>query len=411
MCVLCRQLLDCTPDLGILFLRSIPLNNSNSPPKQQFHIIDLKPQRTMDPYKPCWCGSGKKWKWCHKVREATRTPAYAELHAKMLDEAKMGICMHPDSPTTCSNKIVRAHTVQKNGGLSAIAEGGHVISTLAGYKALAHNGGQLVPKPVGINSASTFFGFCTAHDSDFFRPAEYNLKGLTNEVAFLLAYRAMAYEYYAKLLAERWHPVQTMADYGQPFENQAAIQMQFHWVLQGTRLAIQDFVGVKAQLDSAWQEQRFQEISFFAVEFDECMPIVGCGGFAPEFDFSGGTQQHLGRPEIEHIYFNWTVIDGRSVAIFAWLQSEQQYCRDFVESFKQLPQSEYANALLRMSFEHIENVYFRPSWWNGLKPEVREKLVLKMRNGTLSGERNASGLLSDGLAPFHNVSVSNTYKN
>jgi hypothetical protein len=386
-------------------------DRASSPLPPAFEIMDLKPQRSMDPYKPCWCGSGKKWKWCHKVREAMRAPAYGELHAKMLDEAKNGICMHPAAPAMCSRKIVKAHTVQKSGGLSAIAENGHVISTLAGYHALAHNGGELVPMPVGINSASTFLGFCSAHDSDFFRPAEYNLQGLTNEVAFLLAYRAMAYEYYAKLLAERWHPVQTMADYGQPFETQVAIQQQFHWLLQGTRLAINDFVGVKERLDAAWLEQRFDEISYFAIEFENCMPIVGCGGFAPEFDFLGRTQQHLGRSEIEHIYFNWTVIDGRSVAIFAWLQSEHPYCRDFVESFKQLPPSEFANALIRMVFEHIENIYFRPSWWSTLKPESTEKLVLKMRNGTINGERNASGLLSDGLAIFQNVSVSNTYGN
>jgi hypothetical protein len=385
--------------------------NSPPPPLSAFEVMDLKPQLTMDPYKPCWCGSGKKWKWCHKGRDAMRAPAYGELHAKMLDEAKNGICMHPEAPAMCSRKIVKAHTVQKNGGLSAIAERGHVISALAGYNALARNVGQLVPTPVGINSASTFFGFCSAHDAKFFRPAEYNLLGLTNEVAFLLAYRAMSYEYYAKLLAERWHPIQAMADCGQPFDRQVAIQMQFHWVLQGTRLAIQDFVGVKQRFDTAWMEQRYHEISFFAVEFEHCMPIVGCGGFAPEFDFLGRTQQHLGRLEIENVYFNWTVIDGRSVAIFAWLQSEHPYCRDFVESFKQLPCSDYANALIRMSFEHIENIYFRPSWWNALKPEIREKLVLKMRNGTISGEHSAPNLLSDGLNPFQNVSVSNTYEN
>ena len=364
----------------------------------------------MDPYKPCWCGSGKKWKWCHKVRGAMRAPSFDELHANMLDEAKKGICMHPRSPSECSNKIIRAHTVQKSGGLSAIAEQGHVISTKAGYHALSKNDGCLVPIPVHINSASTFLGFCSTHDSDFFRPAEHNVAALTAEVAFLLAYRAMAYEYYTKLLAERWHSIQTMADCGQPFENQVAIQMQFHWVLQGTRLAIQDFIRTKKQFDDAWALKSFDEICYFAVEFEECLPVAGCGGFSPEFDFLGRTQQHLGRPDVENIYFNWTTMNGRSVAVLAWLRSDFNYCRDFVQSFKQLPKSDYANALVRLVFEHIENIYLQPSWWNALAPDLRDRLVLKMRNGTLSGERTACGLMQDGLFPIAKATVSNTFE-
>ena len=37
----------------------------------------LAPVRKMAPYKPCWCGSGKKWKWCHKDQESMAPVASA----------------------------------------------------------------------------------------------------------------------------------------------------------------------------------------------------------------------------------------------------------------------------------------------------------------------------------------------
>jgi hypothetical protein len=63
------------------------------------------------------------------------------------------------------------------------------------------NGGKVIPRKMGVRTASTFFGFCSRHDTEMFRPVEYGHRGLTNENCFLLSFRALAYEVIMKRCA------------------------------------------------------------------------------------------------------------------------------------------------------------------------------------------------------------------
>src|SRR5690606_6181802 len=122
------------------------------------------------------------------------------LMNEMHDHQKEGMCLHPEaSEVTCSTRIIRAHTIQKAGGLSAIAEKGHVISGKGGFENIFKNSGEIVPREIGIGPASTFMGFCSFHDNSLFEPIENHGFRLNAESAFLLAFRALAYEYLTKL--------------------------------------------------------------------------------------------------------------------------------------------------------------------------------------------------------------------
>ena len=160
----------------------------------------LRPQRTMDPYKPCWCQSGKKWKWCHKNPYVYEKPLpLGQVLASIHVEFAKGYCSYPGAGTaTCGERIIRAHTVQRATGLAAIAERGHVISAKSAFKDMVKNDGQLVPRKVGIHDASTFMGFCDRHDTTMFRAAEASTVALTQTTCFLLAFRALAFELFQK---------------------------------------------------------------------------------------------------------------------------------------------------------------------------------------------------------------------
>lgn len=184
----------------------------------------IHPGERMDPYKNCWCGSEKKWKWCHKDRAKQEPIHLGALLAGMREEMQRGYCSHPEaSPTTCSDRIVRAHTIQRRGGIADIAEGAHVASVKAGVDDMYDNEGRIEPKSVGVRSASTFNGFCETHDRSMFRPLEVGSPTLAIENVFLLSFRAMAYELFAKRAALRSVPIQRDLDRGAPFEAQAAI--------------------------------------------------------------------------------------------------------------------------------------------------------------------------------------------
>jgi SEC-C motif len=88
----------------------------------------LLPQREMEPNEKCWCLSGKKWKKCHKLREHEPELTWEEYKAATGQPLIDGVCLHPTAPSGCAPKIIRAHTVQKGGGLKYIAENGKVLS-------------------------------------------------------------------------------------------------------------------------------------------------------------------------------------------------------------------------------------------------------------------------------------------
>jgi len=81
-------------------------------------------------YEPCWCGSGKKYKKCHRQREQEKPFTLGKMQnlQKKVFWKKRG-CMHPlASPDTCRGKVIDSHTIQRKGPLEKIVDGtGHVL--------------------------------------------------------------------------------------------------------------------------------------------------------------------------------------------------------------------------------------------------------------------------------------------
>ena len=110
---------------------------------------------------------------------------------------------------------------------------------------------------------------------------------------------------------------------------------------------------------------------YFALRVDQVLPIVSCGAFFPEYDFMGKPLQRLSRRPFtfEHLSLSITAFAGRTVALFGWLGGEAGPAGRFVASFRALPDGRKADALIRLAFEHLENIYLAPSWWEALSRE------------------------------------------
>lgn len=351
----------------------------------------------MDPYEACWCRSGRKWKWCHKNRERQPPVNFGNQIAATRAEFTKGYCSHPRAgPGTCSRRIIRAHTVQRRGGLAAIAENGHVISAKAAFEGLFKNNGEIVPREIGVRSASTFMGFCSHHDTEMFRPVEAGTVSLTPEVCFLLSFRALAYEYFTKQTSLRILDIAREADRSKPFEAQCAIQRHIYATETGVRRALAELERWKDDYDATFLEKRFDAFQFYGVAFSQVLPIVGCGAFQPEFDFGGRSLQRLshGVAPHEHVTCNLTVLNGSSLVVLGWTEGSGGPAADFVRSFANVSAAEKAEAAIRLAFEHLENIYMTPSWWHGLPKSGRAAAVNRMRSGLgTAGVKRRSGCL------------------
>jgi hypothetical protein len=272
----------------------------------------LTPQQTMGRNDPCWCRSGRKWKHCHLDRDKQQPRNINDLLNAIAQEQARGYCVHPDAGTgTCSGGPTDAHTIQKEGGLRAIAENGHVISSKKGAFSIARNDGRIIPQRDGICNASTFPGFCNTHDA-MFSPVEQKIVPLSREVALLLSYRAIAYEKFLKESALRSNELHRQeADKGLPFAEQADIQTALYAEKCGFELGLADLARSKVAFDAAYRAS-YAGFDFLVVEFDSILPVVSCGAFFPEFDFFGRPLQSLAvATPLAAIAVNLAVLNGR----------------------------------------------------------------------------------------------------
>lgn len=344
----------------------------------------LEPKASMGRNEPCWCGSGAKWKKCHRNRHLQKPVPIGKLINEMRKSFQRGLCLHPEAGTsTCSPKPIKAHTIQRRGGLEAIAEDGHVISGKKGYEQIYKNDGEVVPQPLGIGSASTFMGFCGAHDNKLFEPIEINHYILDSQTAFLLAYRATAYEYLTKRNAVETIDIQRGIDRGKDFQTQIQIQQDLNTYKTGCLQGMRELKTWKEKYDRHLLAGNLNSIQHYALEFDGVLPFVCCGGFHPEVSFDGKQLQILSRSnvEMEHVCLNISVMDGKSFVVFAWLGKAGGPAEQFIESFAAVPSDEKANMCLILAAEQVENTYYTPSWWNGISQQDRDHLVRRMRSG------------------------------
>jgi hypothetical protein len=162
----------------------------------------------------------------------------------------------------------------------------------------------------------------------------------------------------------------------------------------GLERGIADLSRWKSAYDKIWVNKDFDQFNCVGFAFDGVLPAVAVGAFHPEVDFAGNRLQRLGAKasDYEHLAFNLTVLDGRSVAIIGWGTQCDGPGKDFAVSFARAATIEGGNAALQLAFEHIENTYFRPSWWQGLAPSMQEKIYERMRSGTPFNGRSADSL-------------------
>nr|WP_213546381.1 SEC-C metal-binding domain-containing protein [Vannielia litorea] len=349
----------------------------------------------------CWCGSGQKYKKCHLDREHQDPVNIFEAEGKLFAMLREGYCSHPDQENSpCSSKIIKAHTIQKSGGIAEIAEAGHVLTVKPTMKGMIESQGQPNPRKVGVKNASVFPGFCNRHDTELFKPIEGKTLTLGKDTAFLFSYRAISYERFAKEVQLRGVPIQREGDRGLPFQWQAMIQKYLHLHEAGVRIGLRDAEQWKKEFDDLLIQGSLDLFHYLAVRFDCVLPVVACGAFHPEFDASGAELQQLGREskDYEHMSVNVTTFGGQTIVVFGWVGTNVGPASAFVDSFESIPDERKADVLVRLLFLQTENVYLRPSWWEALDELRRVAYRKLLMSGTPTRMRSASEYMDDGVS-------------
>lgn len=333
---------------------------------------------------PCWCGSGQKYKHCHLGR-AQQVPL--SLWDARKEEIKIGstkTCLHPEaSMRACSGPIVRAHTVRRSADLRSIARDGHVYHPESDIAVLNQTGGGAPARLIGINEASTFWGFCQAHDSATFAALEMQPLVPTDEQAFLLAYRPLVKELYLKERYLETLEITRKSDRGKPLGRQLATQA----LVRGWRLtaeaSIRDLKRVKSLFDQDLLARDFTAIRYTTIRFAEPADMVCTGVVQPLTSFAGEKLQDLKDVgnDLHSIAFSLLAIYDESAAVLAWREDADAVCSTFVDSLLALPEVDIPSALVRFCLDKFENVFFRPDWWEGLPADTARALTARFMHG------------------------------
>lgn len=366
-------------------------------------IPSLRARASMAADAPCWCHSGLPFGDCHQDRQYAERPHRRTEEAAIKRLTLPRSCAHPDAPTGCG-KIVDAHTIQKNGGLSLLAENGHVTE-------LVLEDGVLRQIPRGIGVASTFEGFCKAHDGTLFAPVESGRRSIDMIAFFLFAFRALAYSRHRQAVEFARIARLRKLDAGLLPKEQAYYQRRVLPLHLGSAQLAADLTSMKTQLDAMFRSGDHTGFHAAGWLFSELLPLAYSGAFRPESDVRGVPLQRLGHGDapFDILCATLTPWNGKTLLVLAWTGQLDGPSERYVQSFQALADDQKANAAIHAGFEDQENLMLRTSWWGGLPESSRSALKRRRMAGTDLGSDKIPGDLAAAQPMLSTALVEETF--
>jgi len=301
------------------------------------------------------------------------TPAQKELLAHFFSQAKTSFnrCLAPGME--CTNRAIKAHSIQNATVLDLLARDGHVkmIVRDAKKESLTIDFGD-----VGRNEAYTFAGFCSNHDSSLFAPIDnFAFNPKNEEQLFLIAYRAVARELYAcmdgaiKLQTGYQKRVELGFDTGKEPEEAGVMALE-------RMLSSHAIFCYKADLEEALALKNYSYLrhSIFTVSHDS--PCFAVSGF---FDLFAENV----RGERSRIALNvFPLSKKESVTVFSYTDEDSPQTKRYLDHLLAASGDFQKYLLSKLVLMHCENFVVSPNHFDKW-PSARTNAICKFYVETL----------------------------
>ncbi len=284
-------------------------------------------------------------------------------------ECKFKKCVFPDH-TSCSEKVIKAHSIQRNKILKHIAENGMVISADIQKTLFTKEFDE-----IGIKSVSTFFGFCNYHDTNIFSEIENKEYVSSIEQNFLHAYRACALEYVKKEESVCFYE-KAMKKY-----KNTPNELLFYKKLNGAIWGVKDYYSILELLSNELikpkDEKSFEIISsiVFHLSYESFLAINA--SFSIEFAFQENLINDLAdtskRPA--PIFLNIFPHNGKTFIIFSWLSENIETYQSIVSNLETFIPSQIEIFFSNLIIYHCENMFISPSKYSQMPKKARRLFV------------------------------------
>ena len=277
---------------------------------------------------------------------------------------RLNRCLAPSG--TCENSAIRAHSVQNAAVMGLLQRNGHVKASSP--RIHKDDSFSLVWQDTGRNLATTFEGFCSAHDTDLFLPIDSRpLDVADREQLFLYAYRAVARELHTAMEAG----IRTQSIYKQRVEagidkgDQPGAAGMLAVELMASAYSTYEY---KTALDQALTERRYEVLNHEIIRLTNQAPAIAASVF-----FGLDTRQYdEERPRVALNIF--PTAKDETLAIFSFTEKDAvailEYIRGILES-----DGFYQKYLLsRTLLMHGENFVVAPSIFDSWPPQKRDAI-------------------------------------
>lgn len=297
--------------------------------------------------------------------------AFSKLWSQISKNCRFKGCVFPDK-TNCSSKPIKAHSIQKSKILNYIAENGMVISADVRKIFYTHQFDK-----VGVNSASTFFGFCGNHDVSIFSEIENNNYNGSLEHNFLYAYRACALEYVKKIesvcrlmeLIKRFRNTGHMASLGP--------------ALYAARQAVKDLTAFlhifSIELKKTRQSRNFSRIetSTFELSYESLIAVNSV--LYIKYDFQGNLINDLNDFSTipAPIFLNVFPQAGKTFILFSWFVKNSKIYQGIISNLNSFSDSQIESIFSKLVIDYCENLFMSPLKYKRISKETRNKIVSK----------------------------------
>ena len=298
-----------------------------------------------------------------------------KAHAQLKKDSRIKECFHFDKKA-CSKDIISAHSLQKNRVLNLIEDEVNGNSSIYSflYQKRSEDGIINGFESLGKNFASTFFGFCSYHDNEVFKPIENNIVDIDNdEHCFLLSYRAFAKDFHAKY--ESIQGYKTNEGF-QQFPNKDIIDE----LIEGSEIGLRDSLIVKNRLNEVLKTKSFDELEFLTYELDYLIPIALAASMTPDLSYKNEILNKSINPEIIYEFVNFVIQPletGKTIILLSCLP-EQKKSIKFIDQLDDLKQLPFLKAISSLAISHVENTFFSPTIWNQMNKAEQARLLYEL---------------------------------
>lgn len=264
----------------------------------------------------------------------------------------------------CSEKIIKAHSIQNNKILRNISTNGEVM--MFGLNAHCSLGEDL--DKIGRKVATTFSGFCGNHDTKLFSNIENKDYVINNkEQEFLFAYRALCREVIAKEEQKNIFEY-LLENYFLPNGKE--------WV-NAIKIGLSEICVIKDFLDENLLNKNFDIFESIPIVLNGESKFSATSVFHLEFDFEKNLINDLANlnERVKPLFLTIFPQNGKTYILLSYLKRDSMAYRLFREQILNFSNKEITKKISLLIILYCENFTYSPEKWDSLNAENKKRFI------------------------------------